>query len=127
MKLTKQTDFALRTLMYLSKQRGGRRVFAQEIADAYEMPLNHLTKIIHKLGQLGYINTYRGRNGGIELGKAQEQILIRQVIIDFEPTLNPADCGNCVLTTNCELQHHLADASEAFLQSLGDKSLADMV
>lgn len=126
MKLTKQTDFALRTLMYLSKQRGGRRVFAQEIADAYEMPLNHLTKIIHKLGQLGYINTYRGRNGGIELGKAQEQILIRQVIVDFEPSLSPADCGNCVLVTHCTLKHHLADASDAFLTALGNKSLADL-
>lgn len=126
MRLTKQTDFALRTLMYLGKQHEEKRVFAQEIAETYGMPLNHLTKIIHKLGQLGYINTYRGRNGGIELGKAQEQILIRQVIVDFEPTLNPADCGNCVLTTNCELQHHLADASEAFLNALGDKSLADI-
>lgn len=126
MKLTKQTDFALRTLMYLSKQRGGRRVFAQEIADAYEMPLNHLTKIIHKLGQLGYINTYRGRNGGIELGKAQEQILIHQVIVDFEPSLSPADCSNCVLVSNCKLKHHLSEASDAFLAALGEKSLADI-
>lgn len=126
MRLTKQTDFALRTLMYLANEKRERRIFAQEIADIYEMPLNHLTKIIHKLGKLGYINTYRGRNGGIELAKPQEQIFIRQVIVDFEPTLNSADCGHCVLTENCELKYYLADASEAFLDSLGNKSLADM-
>ncbi len=40
MRLTKQTDFALRTLMYLAKQDQGRRVFAQEIAEAYDMPIN---------------------------------------------------------------------------------------
>lgn len=127
MRLTKQTDFALRTLMYLAKQSEGERVFAQEIAAAYEMPHNHLTKIINKLGRLGYINTYRGRSGGIELAKPQQDISIRQVIEDFEPSLNPADCGNCLLSLNCELKYHLSDASEAFLQSLGDKSLADMV
>lgn len=127
MKLTKQTDFALRALMYLAQQQEKQRVFAQEIADVYEIPLNHLTKIIHKLGKLGYINTYRGRNGGIELGKAKEQIFIHQVIVDFEPSLNPADCENCLLITHCKLKNHLEIASEAFLTSLGEKSLADMV
>lgn len=126
MRLTKQTDFALRTLMYLAKQQQQRRVFAQEIAEAYEIPLNHLTKIIHKLGQLGYINTYRGRNGGIELGKKQKNISIRQVIVDFEPTLSAADCDNCVLNAGCQLKICLTDASEAFLDALGDNSLADI-
>lgn len=128
MKLTKQTDFALRTLMYLATLPAHKkRVFAQEIADAYEIPLNHLTKIIHKLGILGYINTYRGRNGGIELGKDPAQIFIHQVIIDFEPSLNPADCENCALLKNCSLKFHLATASKAFLSALEEKSLADMV
>lgn len=127
MKLTKQTDFALRTLMYLAKQDKDKRVFAQEIAEAYEMPLNHLTKIINKLGRLGYINTYRGRNGGIELSKTKEQIYIRQVIVDFEPTLTPADCDNCTLRENCELRKCFVDASEAFLNTLGGKCLADII
>lgn len=126
MRLTKQTDFALRTLMYLTKQPEGVRVLAQEIAAAYEMPLNHLTKIINKLSRLGYIKTYRGRNGGIELGRAKEQILIRQIIVDFEPSLNPADCENCLLSKNCKLEHILSEASEAFLESIGNKSLLDI-
>ncbi|PID65258.1 MAG: transcriptional repressor NsrR [Gammaproteobacteria bacterium] len=127
MRLTKQTDFALRTLMYLAKQAQGRRVFAQEIAEAYDMPINHLTKIVHKLSLLGYINTYRGRNGGIELAKASADISVRQVIEDFEPSLNPADCQSCKIKGQCDLQDHLAVASEAFLQSLGETRLADMI
>lgn len=126
MRLTKQTDFALRTLMYLTKQPEGVRVLAQEIAAAYEMPLNHLTKIINKLSRLGYIKTYRGRNGGIELGKAKEQIFIRQIVVDFEPSLNPADCGNCLLSDNCKLERILSEASKAFLESIGNKSLLDI-
>lgn len=127
MKLTKQTDFALRTLMYIAANGDGKRIFAQEIARTYDMPLNHLTKIVHKLSQLEYINTYRGRNGGIELSRDAADISIRQVIEDFEPNLNPADCDNCVLLKNCELKLHLSVASEAFLNSLGTKSLADMM
>ncbi len=127
MKLTKHTDFALRTLMYIAEHGDGRRVFAQEIAEAHDMPLNHLTKIVHKLSLLGYIKTYRGRNGGIELGKEASAISIRQVIEDFEPNLNPADCENCVILKHCKLQSHLGVASEAFLNSLGTKSLADIV
>lgn len=127
MRLNKQTDYALRALMYLAKQEQGKRIYAQEIAKNYDMPINHLTKIIHKLGQLSYIHTYRGRNGGIELGKAKEEILIRQVIVDFEPSLHPADCDNCLLNDDCGLRQHLTIASEAFLKSLDQKSLADMV
>ncbi len=126
MKLTKQTDFALRTLLYLAKQDNGKRVYAQEIADAYDMPINHLTKIVNKLSVLGYIRTYRGRSGGIELGRALAEIRIRDVIVDFEPSLSPADCKNCLLHGDCKLQHHLKTASDAFLDALGEKTLADI-
>ena len=126
MKLTKQTDFALRTLLYLAKLDGDERVLASDIALSYGMPINHLTKIVNKLANLGYINTYRGRGGGIELAQAPKNILIRRVIEDFEPSLNPADCANCVLNKDCHLQGILAEASRAFLDSLGEKSLADM-
>lgn len=126
MKLTKQTDFALRTLLYLAKQKTNNRIFVQEIADAYDMPVNHLTKVVNKLSRLSYINTYRGRNGGIELGRTKEEILIKDVIIDFEPSLTPADCENCLLRGGCGLEAHLAIASDAFIDSLGNKSLADI-
>lgn len=126
MRLTKQTDFALRALIYLAKKPAGKRVFAQDIAKNYGVPLNHLTKIINKLSRLGYVKTYRGRNGGIELGKAREEIFIRQIIVDFEPFLNPADCDSCLLSEHCALKDCLNQASEAFLQVLGDKNLADI-
>lgn len=127
MKLTKQTDFALRTLLFLAQQKQDQRFSVQQIADTYEIPHNHLTKIVNKLSNLGYIKTFRGRNGGIILGKPQNEIFIRQIIVDFEPSLNPADCGNCVLAKNCVLKIELASASEAFLAALDGKTLADIM
>lgn len=125
MKLTKQTDYALRTLMHLATRSRGERTQAQEIAKAYNIPLNHLTKIVHKLAQLGYINTYRGRNGGIELARPAANITIRQVIEDFEPSLHPTDCQVCGVK-NCCLQYHFNVAIKAFMQSLSNTTIADV-
>ncbi len=128
MKLTKKTDFVLRTLMYLARQPRGKRIFLQEIAKSYGIPLNHLTKIVNQLGLLGYIKTYRGRNGGIELGKPMNEIIIKQVIIDFEPTLYPVDCSSCLLASNsCKLQGLLSNASNAFLNTFSEVTLADII
>ncbi len=126
MKLTKQTDFALRTLMYLSQDNITGLVSAREISASYDIPLNHLTKIVNKLSQLGYIKTYRGRNGGIKLGKDKAQISIKSIVEDFESSLNLVACHNCNIQTNCLLQEHLHIANQAFLQSLASKTLADI-
>lgn len=126
MKLTKQTDFALRTLMYLATQSSGKRSFAQEISQAYDIPLNHLTKIVHKLSKLGYIKTYRGRNGGIELANPAESIIIRKVIEDFEPNLSPTNCQVCGVQSCC-LQRHFNIAVQAFMQSLSNTTIADVI
>lgn len=128
MKLTKRTDFVLRTLIYLAKQPQGQRVFVQDISKAYNIPNNHLTKIVNQLGQLHYIKTYRGRGGGIELAKAKNEIMLDQVILDFEPENEIIDCTNCLLRSyDCKLEYHLKMANQAFLNSLGNVSLADLV
>ncbi len=128
MKLTKRTDFVLRTLIYLAKQPEGTRTFLQEIADNYDIPVNHLTKIVHQLGQLGYINTYRGRGGGMEIGKPLDQIMVKDVILHFEPNTELVDCSTCLLRKrSCKLEHHLHIAYEAFLSSLDGVSLADII
>lgn len=125
MKLNKQTDIALRTLLYLATNGTSRRIFAQEIAEAHDIPLNHLSKVVHKLSLLGYINTFRGRNGGIELGKAKESIFVRDVVEDFEPSFNPEE--RMIMDKECALSLHLADASDAFLATLGQKHLGDLM
>ena len=128
MKLNKRTDFVLRTLIYLARQPEGERVFVQDISEAYNIPNNHLTKIVNQLGQMHYIKTYRGRGGGIELAKPKEEIMLKQVIIDFEPEQEIIDCRECALRKhNCKLEYHLKMASKAFLNSMANISLADLV
>ena len=73
MRLTVYTDYALRLLMYLALKDDGLATI-EEIADSYGISKNHLMKVTHQLGVGGYIETVRGRRGGLRLAKPAEEI-----------------------------------------------------
>ena len=88
MRLTNYSDYALRSLIYLAvKPEPHKLANISDIADSYNISKSHLTKIIHQLGQLGYIDSVRGKNGGIRLARAPKDInlgvLIKQIEADF--------------------------------------------
>jgi Rrf2 family transcriptional regulator, nitric oxide-sensitive transcriptional repressor len=87
---------------------------------------------VHELGKLGYIETIRGRNGGIRLAKRPEDICIGTVVRKTEENLSLVECfaghGNhCILTPVCQLKHVLHEALEAFLHVLDSYTLADLL
>ncbi|TKC18397.1 Rrf2 family transcriptional regulator [Robertmurraya kyonggiensis] len=104
----------------------------QEIADTYHISKNHLMKIIHQLGQLGYVETIRGRNGGIRLGKDPKEINIGEVVSKTEEDFYMVDCfkeggSYCVLTPACKLKHALHEALQAFINVLSSYTLEELV
>lgn len=130
MHLTLYTDFALRTLMYLAVVE--RPATVGEIADSYGISKNHLVKVAHHLGQLGYLDTARGKGGGIALARNPAGINVGRVVRAVEPHFNLVECfhpgsTSCPLTPACALQRVLADANRAFLQVLDRYTLADLV
>ncbi|HYB99528.1 MAG TPA: Rrf2 family transcriptional regulator [Candidatus Limnocylindrales bacterium] len=130
MRLTDYTDYGLRVLVYLGTT-GDRLVTIDEIAGHSGISRNHLMKIVHRLGQLGYVATVRGKNGGVRLGAPPAKIKVGDVVRDLEeelgtmtadapkkgPALQPADAVRAVLQ----------DAFAAFARVLDDTSLADLV
>lgn len=129
MRLTRFTDYSLRALMFLCV-RDGQNSSIAEIARAYAISEHHLTKVIHRLGQLGLVQTTRGRNGGLRLGQPAEKIGLGQVIRQTEEDLAIAECfgkGCCVIAGVCELQRALHEALQAFLLVLDRYTLADLV
>ncbi|MDQ3058310.1 MAG: Rrf2 family transcriptional regulator [Pseudomonadota bacterium] len=127
MRLTTYTDYALRTLMYLAANRE-RLVTIQDIADAHDIAKNHLTKVVHQLGILGYVESLRGRNGGLRLGREPEQINIGAVVRSTEPDFYMAECFNpdknfCMMSTACSLKGVLSSATAAYLQVLDGVTL----
>ncbi|MHA8045740.1 Rrf2 family transcriptional regulator [Roseomonas mucosa] len=129
MRLTRFTDYSLRTLMFLCLRDGENSSIA-EIASAYAISEHHLTKVVHRLGQLGLVQTTRGRKGGLRLGRRPEEIGVGQVVRQTEEDLAIVECfggGCCPIAGVCELQRALAEALQAFLLVLDRYTLADLV
>ena len=100
MRLTMYTDFSLRVLIYLGTKEKGELSTIQAISDAYGISKNHLMKVTHELGKLGYIETIRGRGGGIRLAMEPEDINIGQVVRHTEDDFHLVECFDCK-TNSC--------------------------
>jgi Rrf2 family nitric oxide-sensitive transcriptional repressor len=129
MQLTRYTDYSLRVLIFLAIQPEGRRSTITEIADRFEISRNHLVKIVHRLGQLGYVTTIRGKGGGLCLGRPAAEINLAEVVRSTESTLDVVDCAEplCPVAPACELKRVLNRARDAFLEVLAGFTLADLV
>ena len=126
MQLTRFTDYALRALIYLA-QRPDRRCSIQEIASAYAISEHYLAKIAHALGRAGFLKTVRGRGGGICLAQPASAIRVGDVVRHMERCDAVAECDSCTLATECRLIGPLERAMAAFLLSLDDFTLADVL
>lgn len=131
MRLTTYTDYALRTLMYLAANRD-RLVTIQDIANTHGIAKNHLTKVVHQLGILGFVESLRGRNGGIMLGKEPAQINIGAVVRSTEPDFYMAECfdpqkNHCILSSDCILKDTLYQATAAYLAVLDGTTLENLM
>ncbi|WP_211210670.1 Rrf2 family transcriptional regulator [Hahella ganghwensis] len=96
MQLTRFTDYALRTLIYLASQPANKKVALSQLAETFEMNLHHLNKVSQKLPQLGYLVSTRGKQGGVALARSPEQITVGEVIRDMEPCLTAVDSADCL-------------------------------
>jgi len=131
MRLTTYTDYALRTLMYLAVNRD-RLVTIQDIASLHSISKNHLTKVVHHLGQLGLVATIRGRNGGLKLGREPADINIGSVVRLTETDFHMAECfhrenNRCVYASACVLEDALEEATAAYLKVLDAVTLEHLV
>lgn len=129
MQLTQFTDFGLRVLMYLTQVDKEQLVTINEICEQFNLPRNHLIKVVNKLVKLGWVDAVRGRNGGLRLAINPTELGLGQAIRELEETKHLIDCGKkqCVLMSHCHLKGFLDDGLEQFYQLLDQKTLADSV
>lgn len=131
MRLTNYSDYSLRVLIYLATREKDILTNIKEIAEAYDISKNHLMKIIYNLGKMGYIETIRGRKGGIRLALQPSDINIGEIIRKTEEDFYLVECfehGNkCVITPICSLKHIFNNALEQFLKELDRYTLEDIV
>ncbi len=131
MQLTVFTDYGLRSLMYLAAHPE-RLCSVKEIAEHYGISRNHLVKVVHRLAQLEYIVSTKGKGGGIRLAGDPKSLKLGDLVRVLEPNMNMVECfdretNTCRIVSGCQLKHFLFDASQAFIDHLNKHTLADAV
>lgn len=126
MKLTLYSDYALRVLTYAGAH-GDRLCSVGEIAEAYAISRNHLTKVVHDLGRTGFLESARGRSGGIRLARPPADIGIGEVVRHTEDGFTLVECGSCRIAPGCRLNGIFGRAMAAFLAVLDEYTLADLL
>ena len=127
MQLTHFTDYSLRVLIFLGAHTE-RLCTISEIAEAYAISDNHLMKVVNRLSTCGYIETVRGKGGGMRLARAATLINVGDVVRDMEESFNIVECFNeehqdCPLLPTCILRSVLKDALRNFLATLDRHTL----
>jgi Rrf2 family nitric oxide-sensitive transcriptional repressor len=130
MRLTLLTDYALRTLIFVGA-KGGRLATIAEIAESFDISKAHLMKVVNRLGQHGYLDTVRGKGGGIRLARPPAEIRVGAIVRETEEDLAVMGClagpGFCRIEGCCVLRHAFREATFAFLQTLDGYTLADLL
>lgn len=130
MRLALSTDYALRLLMLVALEPE-RLVTIEEVADRFAISKNHLMKVAYQLGQAEYLETVRGRRGGLRLGKAPDQIVVGEVVRTMEPDFAVVECeisaGRCRIAPCCTLRTAMREAVQAFLEALDRYTLEDLL
>lgn len=130
MRLSTFSDYNLRVLMYLGVQ-SDRLATIAEIATVHEISESHLMKVVHQLGRSGYIETVRGKGGGMRLAKAPREIVLGDVIRQTEGEIAMAECfaekSACRIESACRLKSILGEALNAMFLVLDDYTLADLL
>lgn len=130
MELSLFTDYSLRVLIRAAACKGEERTSAREIAQTYAISYNHVVKVTHHLSKLGYLDTIRGRGGGIALSRPASQIGIGEIVRKTE-NFALVEClttngNNCCISPACKLKRIFAEARDSFLECLDRYSLDEI-
>lgn len=130
MRLTTMTDYAMRLLMYVA-QHPDRLCTISEVAGAYDISEAHLMKITYRLGRSGWLETVRGKGGGMRLAAAPDEIRLGAVVRSIESDFDIVDCfvsdSACQLSGQCRLSGIITGALQSFMRHLDAYTLADLL
>lgn len=130
MRLTAYTDYALRVLIYLTIQ-DERLATIREISEQYDISKNHLMKLVHDLGKHGFIETVRGKNGGLRMARDPDKVSVGEVVRIMEKDMSIVECFDpdnydCRIAETCALKGIMREATDSFLGVLDEYSIKDL-
>ncbi len=126
MRLTRYTDYSLRVLIHLALH-DDRLCSIGEMSRTYAVSHNHLMKVVNALARDGFIQTVRGRAGGMRLARPPEEITVGEVVRRTEEGFELADCSGCALSPACGLTSVLAKGMQAMMAVFDSFTIADLL
>lgn len=131
MQLSKFTDYAFRSLIYLAKN-SAENATIDKLAEDLEISTHHLKKVINKLAKTDYIISTKGRNGGLKLGLEPEEINLGKVLLITEENLNLVECMNepkkCpLIKEECKLKAIISKSLFSFVNEMSQYTLKDII
>ncbi|HTO39532.1 MAG TPA: Rrf2 family transcriptional regulator [Rhizomicrobium sp.] len=131
MRLTLHTDYALRLLMLLALEPDELHTI-EEVARRYNVSRNHLMKVAQTIAQQGFIESLRGRGGGLRLARPPRRINLGAVVRSTEDSMALVECfdrerNQCLVSPVCGLRGPLEEALAAFMAVLNKYTLADLI
>ncbi|MBX3429626.1 MAG: Rrf2 family transcriptional regulator [Hyphomonadaceae bacterium] len=131
MRLTLHTDYALRLLMLLALEPDHSHT-VEDVSRRYGISRNHLNKVVQTLAQAGFIESQRGRGGGVRLARAAREINLGRIVRASEDNFHIVECfcretNTCIVAPACGLRDPLRQALAAFLDVLDGYTLADLI
>lgn len=129
MRITRFSDIGLRVLIYLSQADEHRApATVAEIAKQFDIPANHVVKVVGQMARVGWVRSLRGRNGGLLLRSDAAELRIGTVLRELEGDVELVDCARqqCRLSHDCRLRGALAAGLRAFYDAMDLYTLADL-
>ena len=131
MKITRQSEYAVRAMFYLSERGWDGRVPTAVIAEAEDIPQPFLTKVISHLATAGLVVTSRGMGGGVTLARSPEEITLLQIVEAMEGPLLLSYClqrsGTCEFEPGCAIHDAWTDIQANLVHGMDSVTIAELV
>lgn len=128
MQITRQADYAIRTVHYVSRLSAHEHVPTRQIAKEQHIPASFLAKIISQLSVAGLVHTTRGAHGGVALAKAPEEITLLEVVEAIDGPIMLNECvshtENCYFGKDCPLRGVWCETQNTLVQRLRGTNFA---
>ena len=131
MQITRQADYALRAMLYLSQLEPSQRAATSQIAEVQRIPPSFLAKIISQLSIAGLIHTSRGARGGVSLARSPEAVSILEVVEAIDGPIALNECsqtpGGCPFGDECPLRSLWCDTQNELVEKLRRTTFASFI
>jgi Rrf2 family protein len=131
MQITRQADYALRTMLFLARLNDRRQAPTFQISDEMQIPKSFLAKIISQLSNAGLVRTVRGAKGGVKLEKSTDAISIYEVVIAIDGPLHLNECTedpkNCPFGDSCPIHLVWCETESMLVDKLKHTTLTHLL